>query len=257
MIDLVSPGIIEYAGAFESISLAQIEAVKLMNRVDAKFLIPVSLLPALLSDLLPSYQVLEVNNYRLCEYQTLYFDTPDFRLYHEHQRGRHNRYKIRQRYYVQSDTAFTEVKFKNNKGRTIKTRIQNKHFPGFVLDEESKTFLAEQTPFNPASLQPMLWVDYTRLTLVHRTSVERLTLDLNLSFRNATSQESYPQVVIAEVKQESLRNSYFLHLMKQYQLREGSISKYCLGVISLYHRIKQNRFKAKLRYLQKLNSQSR
>lgn len=238
---------------FEAITLAEMDGVKLMNRTDAKFVIPLHLLPSVLDDLLPHYRLLEVKDHRLSPYQTLYFDTPALQLYHEHQTGRLNRYKIRQRNYVHSNLVFTEVKFKNNKGRTLKSRIRQQQLPSADLADEVTFFLSQQTPFNPLALQPVLWVDYSRLTLVSRTTKERLTLDLNLTFRNSTEQKSFSQVVIAEVKQEKLRHSFFLDLMKKYQLREGSISKYCLGMISLYDGLKRNRFKAKLSSFLKMN----
>ncbi|MFN8355938.1 MAG: polyphosphate polymerase domain-containing protein [Spirosomataceae bacterium] len=238
--------------AFEPISLAEMDGVKLMNRTDAKYLIPTSHLPNILDALYPHYKILEVNGIRLADYETLYFDTPDLRLYHEHQSGRLNRYKIRQRNYVQSRLQFTEVKFKNNKGRTLKSRVSQQLPLGEMTEERVKGFLNHQTPYRTTELLPVLWVDYTRITLVSKTMPERLTLDLNLTFRQNSLFKQYPQVVIAEVKQETLRYSYFLEVMRQHNLREGSVSKYCLGMISLYGSIKKNRFKSKLNHFHKI-----
>lgn len=242
----------QQANEFEPITLAEMDSVKLMNRTDAKFLIPLGMFSLILSDLQPHYRILEVNGMRLADYETLYFDTESLQLYHEHQSGRLNRYKIRQRNYVQSNLIFTEVKFKNNKGRTIKTRVRQQQLPGETMEENVCGFLQRQTPFTATDLQPVLWVDYTRVTLVSRTTAERLTLDLNLTFRNEKTVKNYAPVVVAEVKQESLKHSFFLDLMKKYKLREGSISKYCLGIISLYNHVKHNRFKLKLNYLHKI-----
>ena len=127
------------------------------------------------------------------------------------------------------------------------------HLQSIVMEDKIIcNFLQCQTPFKVTDLQPVLWVDYTRLTLVSTTTAERLTLDLNLTFRNDKMSKNYAPVVIAEVKQESLKHSFFLDLMKKYKLREGSISKYCLGIISLYHHVKYNRFKLKLNHLHKI-----
>lgn len=252
----IIPAVMQKISLYEPISLAEMDGVKLMNRVDAKFLVPLKLLPGLLEELRPHYRLLEINGHRLCDYETLYFDTPDLQFYHDHQAGRLNRYKIRQRRYVHTNTLYTEVKFKNNKRRTIKTRIPNVTLTDNALSSETNTFLREQTPFDPAALMPVLWVDYTRLTLVSRTTAERLTLDLNLSFRNETGHKSYEQLVVAEVKQDSLRHSRFLDLMKKYRFRQGSLSKYCLGVISLDKTVKHNRFKEKLKYLLKINARA-
>jgi hypothetical protein len=134
---------------FESISLAEMENVKLMSRTDAKFVIPLGMLGAILEDLRPHYRLLEVNGHRFADYETLYFDTDTLQLYHDHQSGRLNRYKIRQRNYLQSNLIFTEVKFKNNKGRTVKTRVSQQQLPGEEFDENALIFLTKKTPFNP------------------------------------------------------------------------------------------------------------
>ncbi|WP_138994126.1 polyphosphate polymerase domain-containing protein [Larkinella sp. C7] len=240
------------ASSFAPIALADMEGVRLMNRTDTKFMLPLHQLPELLTALQPHYAWLEIDGNRLCTYETLYFDTDELRFYHDHRTRRLNRYKIRQRHYVQSNLTFTEVKLKNNKGRTIKTRIPTASRPGMGFDDASTAFLMQYTGYETAHLRPVLWVNYTRLTLVSQTTAERLTIDLDVCFRNGTQQRGYPQVVIAELKQDALKASEFLKLMKQYRMREGSLSKYCLGLISLDHTLKQNLFKPKLKQLHKL-----
>ena len=109
---------------FTSHGLDDLNAAKLMNRVDSKFILPISFLPEVLSQLTSHYSVLEINNNRISRYQNKYFDTPDMTLYNNHHNGRLNRYKVRRRRYVDTDTEFLEVKLKNNKKRTIKNRIK-------------------------------------------------------------------------------------------------------------------------------------
>lgn len=243
------------ADQFEPIYLAEMDNVKLMNRTDVKYIIPADRFLEILEVLQPYYKCLEVNENRLCDYKTLYFDTPDLQLYHDHLRGRLNRYKIRRRCYVQSDTSFLEVKFKNNKGRTIKKRIRQPFFPFISQYDESGDFLVEKTPFNPEEMNPVLWVNYTRITLVHRYAAERITLDLNLQFQTDKEEKNYTKIIIAEVKQECLQSSIFMDLMKYHQIRRGGMSKYCLGMISLYQPLRCNRFKPSLLQLQKIMTQ--
>lgn len=248
---------------FAPIGLAEMEGVRLLNRTDTKFMLPLSSLFYLLDQLRDSYRILTIEGNRLNEYETLYFDTPDLQCYHDHQTGRLNRYKIRQRRYVASNLLFTEVKHKTNKGRTVKRRFQNSlsgplttaGVDGSRLDEESQQFVSQQVPLNCSALHPMLWVGYQRITLVNRSFSERLTLDLNLMFQNNSRQQRFSSMVIAEVKQDARHPSTFLDLMKQNGYRRGAISKYCLGMISLYQPIRHNRFKPKLIRLQKILSQ--
>src|SRR5687767_7859268 len=119
-IDSISEALLQFA----PISLDEMDGVKLMDRTDTKFLFKAEQLPAFLEQLATSYRVLEINDRRICRYETLYFDTADFQLYLCHQNGKLNRYKVRFRRYVESDVSYFEVKLKNNKGRTIKTRVK-------------------------------------------------------------------------------------------------------------------------------------
>ncbi|MCU0324582.1 MAG: polyphosphate polymerase domain-containing protein [Spirosomaceae bacterium] len=241
---------------FEKITLQEMEDVKLMNRVDVKYLIPLHLLPAILQDAQLHYKILEVNQDRICPYETLYYDTSDFSLYNNHQCGRTNRYKVRFRNYVNSNLSFFEIKFKNNKGRTIKTRIKQPTEASITLNDESADFLHQQTPLEASSLRGNLWVKYRRITLVSKTTAERLTIDLNLTFENENQSKNFDDVVIAEIKQEQLSGSPIVEILKQYQLREGSISKYCLGIMSIFSNVKFNNFKPKYLYLQKILNQN-
>lgn len=238
---------------FEPISLEQMDNVRLMDRTDTKFVFRIEQLPFFLEQVSNDYRVLEVTSARISRYETLYFDTEDFQLYLKHQNGKLNRYKIRFRKYVESGLNFFEIKFKNNKGRTIKERIRRNDIE-YNLEGEIRRLINEKTPLDPRLLIPRLWVNYSRITLVNKLSRERLTIDINLNFKNNTSNKNFNSIVIAEIKQEKSSPSPFLKTMKQHHIREGSISKYCLGVISLYERVKKNNFKSRLLSLDKVIS---
>ncbi|MEA5260469.1 polyphosphate polymerase domain-containing protein [Arcicella aquatica] len=243
----------EIAG-FESITLAEMDKVKLMDRVDVKYVIPLWLLPELLKEAREHYKVVVVNHERICAYETQYFDEDNqMALYHQHQTGSLNRYKVRTRNYVGSDLQFFEIKFKNNKGRTLKKRIRTTEYDKPMIDEDNeRDFLEKHSPFHPNDLKGVLWVFYRRITLVSKHHLERLTIDLELCFKNDDKEKAYPTIVIAEVKQQKKGASHFIELMKKYHIREGSISKYCFGIISLIEGVKYNRFKPHLLKITKL-----
>jgi hypothetical protein len=91
------------------------------------------------------------------------------------------------------------------------------------------------------------------MTFVAKESNERLTIDTNLNFIDDNNNISIKGLVIAEVKRGSARDkSYFVSMMHSSRVKERSISKYCLGVVSLNEKIKKNNFKPALLYLQKL-----
>ena len=104
---------------FSSISLKEMDGVKLMSRMDTKFVFKLEKLPSLLEKMTPFYRVLEINGKFIHDYKSLYFDTNARKFYIDHHNSRVNRNKIRFREYVENGLTFLEVKIKNNKGRTI------------------------------------------------------------------------------------------------------------------------------------------
>jgi hypothetical protein len=240
----------EIIGQFNPVSLLQTESVRLLNRVDTKYLFPFSKLQNILQDLLEGYFVLEINGVRQCQYNTVYFDTPDLLMYRTHHNGKQNRYKIRARRYVESDTHFFEIKFKNNKARTIKERTKCTDIEEIGL--KSAQFLETKTPFLAQNLIPSLHVNYTRITLVSKSYSERLTLDLNLSFEQNGSKHAYPGVVIAELKQDKSAHSLAMEVLRKHRIENLSVSKYCLGIFHLYPNAKRNRFKMKFQQIAKM-----
>ncbi|UTA69787.1 polyphosphate polymerase domain-containing protein [Emticicia sp. 21SJ11W-3] len=252
--DFILQKVERLTSTFEPITLVEMDNVKLMDRVDVKYILPLQALPQILADAQSHYRILEVENKRLCHYETLYYDTPDLQLYNTHLKNRANRYKIRSRNYVDSDLKFFEIKLRNNKGRTIKTRIRQETI-GAEIDQASADFLKHSTPLMATAFKGMVWVDYTRITLVSRKSQERLTIDLNLSFRAGDRHSAFDKIAIAEVKQNKATGSAFIDIMKKSQIRQGSISKYCLAVISTFDNIPCNQFKPHLLRIHKLNNQ--
>ena len=91
---------------FNPISLKKMDGVKLLNRVDTKFVCSVIKLSNILKDLIGKYEILEINNRRIMSYQTKYYDTPDFKMFIAHQNGKLNRYKVREREYIISGLNF-------------------------------------------------------------------------------------------------------------------------------------------------------
>lgn len=234
---------------FHPILLNQMDDVRLMERIDTKFAFHINELETILQELSGFYNILEVNGKRISHYQSLYFDNEKFQFYNDHHNRKNHRFKVRYRKYVDSELYFLEVKEKR-KGRTLKKRIPVKNFNNELIGR-SKTFV-ENTINDREKLEPKLWNQYQRITLVHKKQKERLTLDINLKFEWKNEAKIYPDIVIAELKQlKRNRRSPFYKLMKKRLHRPHRISKYCIGMINLYSnkKIKYNRFKRKLRKL--------
>lgn len=244
------PDIFDQLSSFHPITLAEMDSVKLMNRTDTKFVFERSLLPELMEALSKEYKVLNVNGNRISAYKTLYFDTPKFKFYMDHHNGRENRFKVRIRNYVESDLFFLEIKNKK-KGRTLKSRIR---LDDFEMDLTNKSVnYVEEVVGSGTKVEAKLWNSFNRITLVQEKIKERLTLDLGLSFSWNEIEKRYDHIVIAELKQENVnRESLFYSLMKKHEIRPSGMSKYCVGVISLFAELKYNVFKEKLLLIEKL-----
>lgn len=239
---------------FAPITLAEMDSVKLMNRIDTKYVVAARRLPEILKEVQDKYRILEIDKQRELEYRTTYYDTPEYDMYTAHQNGKLNRFKIRTREYVVSKIHFLEVKFKNNKGRTLKERV--KRVDGDLEFHENETdFLSDSAPFTVDDLTPKLWNRFTRLTLVHRTAQERLTIDFDLSFKNEDEASvEVPQLSIIEVKQDKYTaDSDIIMVLRKHHINEMRVSKYCIGTAMLNPWIKRNRFKEKLLAIDKLN----
>ena len=248
--------ILEILPKFNSTSLDQMDKVKLMNRTDTKFIFNITQLPVILNTAIDKYDILEISNERFLNYKTQYFDTEDFKMYVAHQNKKLNRFKIRQREYMISDISFLEVKFKSNKGRTIKKRIKSK---GLVteLPTKFKDFIAEKTPFSGDELTASILNSFSRITLVHKTEQERITIDLNLGYKYKNESVTLSYLTIAEVKREGYAKSDFIDILKENRIYKQSMSKYSIGVLLFNKHLKYNTFKKKLLKLKKLADDDR
>ncbi|MFT3739768.1 MAG: polyphosphate polymerase domain-containing protein [Breznakibacter sp.] len=249
----VLPWVDQLVGEFGPVSLAEMDEVEFMNRTDTKFLMSSIRLPELLRQALKHYRILEIEGMRNFRYRTVYFDTKDFFLYEKHMKGKMNRYKIRHRMYEATGVSFLEIKLKNNKNRTIKWRIKNRLNNG-LLDENGLAFLAKNIDIDPKELLPMVENHFNRVTLVSNQFKERVTIDFNLGFNSPQGiQCSLPFLAIVELKRDGFScRSPFISLLKQYNIREGGFSKYCVGSALLYDLPNQNQLKPKFLKLKKI-----
>lgn len=253
-----------------AIPLEEIAAVKLMNRVDTKYLVDERQCMRLFDAAAADYYVQVIGPYRACRYSTLYYDTPAWDMYHLHHNRRLTRQKIRTRTYVETGVSFLEIKDKTNKGRTRKHRmaIGADIFDTAATAPATAEFLQRGSRFAPAELTPSLATRFVRITLVNRAMTERLTIDFNLHFTNvraaggdgrsegpgaANGTAALDGLVIIELKQDALAPSPMKRILGQMRIKPFKVSKYCIGEALTNPYVKHNRFKAKLRAIDKMS----
>ncbi len=237
--------------SFSSISLDQMDKVKLMNRTDRKYWFRADVLKSILKKVQDDYYILEISGETAMPYSTIYFDTAENSMFTAHHNGKLNRYKIRKRNYAISDIGFLEIKFKNNKGRTIKKRIPTNNFRN-EFSEKEKQFIKFSTPFIADCLDLSLQNQFTRITLVNKNFKERCTIDLNLEFNFKNKHLILNNLVVVEIKADGrAKNSALSIALRDSRLKASGFSKYCIGKSIVDNDVKKNAFKPKLRYIEK------
>lgn len=244
---------------YAPITLEEMKAVRLMNRVDQKYIMPRKLLPALLTGIADNYYVQHIDGDPVAGYQTLYFDTPALEMYTQHHNRRLTRQKVRIRTYLSSKalTTYFEIKNKNNKQKTKKIRIQvaRSTYDNAMKDAAVRDFLHENTPYSTAGLTEQMETNFARITLVDKGFHERVTIDSDITFNNrATGQQhDLSQLAILEVKHEvGAPVSSIEKALLALRVHPRRISKYCIGTVLTNPQCKYNRFKDKVRAIDTL-----
>ena len=229
---------------FEPISLSTLEKDYSASRVETKFTLFLENLPDFLQALLPFYNVLFLNTNSVLTYTTRYFDTPEFAMYLAHHNGVLNRYKIRERTYIDTQRSYLEIKFRTNTNRVIKQRLGLHSLESQWMEPEHH-FIASRTPYDPKRLFPSLSNRYNRIMLVNKRGGDRVTVDFNLEFTNAFSCYKLSKFGIVEIKQAIKSKTPALAALQILRMRPRSFSKYCFGISCLYPALKKNNFKEK------------
>ena len=250
----------EILNQFEPITLDEMRAIRLMNRIDTKFVTTVPVLQRLLGMAKDQYFVQEQDGLRISPYYTLYFDTEDCKMYNRHEAGHLARQKVRVRSYLNAGLNFLEVKTKNNHGRTKKKRIaavgfdpeNNSQFS--ILNSQFSDFLQTYLKYDQQALIRQVENRFDRITLVNKAKTERLTIDTNLRFHNIATGRSrqMDNLVVIELKRDGLQPSPVLPMLSELRIFPHGFSKYCIGSALTNEALRRNRIKPRLHSIDKI-----
>lgn len=239
----------------EPITLEQMSDIRLMNRLDTKYVASKAQLVQLLGMVQDKYYVQETLERRIIPYLTTYYDTKDHLMYMMHHNKRARRVKVRVRTYVASNLTFLEVKRKNNHARTKKKRIEVPSQENFRETEGVCELVQRKTGFDLHQLNAVVRNRFDRVTLVNKGKTERLTIDFNIGFHNFETEHDHgtDQLVIIELKRDGNVFSPVCNLLRDIHVHPTGFSKCCIGMAITDPSLKQNNFKPKLRNLEKIN----
>ena len=245
--------IVELLEKLPPISLSEMKDIKLMNRIDKKYLATIDQLKQLLVMAQGKYMVQQIDGKRYNRYHTIYLDTPDEEMYTMHHNGRLVRQKVRVRTYLDSGDTFLEVKNKNNHGRTKKKRM-TVNSVDTLHEDEGDTLLAKHANYLLEDLVPKVENRFERITLVNMGKTERLTIDCHVKFHHCETDlhDTYDRLVIIELKRDGNVYSPVKSMLRELRIKPSGFSKYCIGSALTNPNLKRNRFKPRFTKIEKL-----
>lgn len=239
----------------QPISLEEMDSVKLLNRIDRKYVMHISRLPSIIKNILSEYRVLDIDGTRMFSYNTIYFDTPDHQFYKDHHNGLNNRIKVRCRQYIDNNLSFFEIKKKYRGNRTDKYRKKIDTPIELLTEPEYNVVREKYIKYPVEQLNLSLLNSFKRITFVNNALTERFTIDLSLGFAYNGESVDVDKVVIVEVKQDKTNiHSAIIKELKTQRIPPGSVSKYILGVSLIKKGIKFNAFKMVLNKINKIQN---
>lgn len=250
------PDLNSLVGGFRITRLEDMKQIAFNERIDIKYFFSLKLLPWLISEVENDYKILKVDDTLIQPYKTVYYDTPDLKLYLAHHNGKLNRYKLRKRLYITNNISFAEIKFKSNKGVTFKKRIstdQNLE----DLTTEDRTFFAKNSNLIASDLFPQATNYFNRITLISLSENERITMDFNLRLERHGMEVDLSNLVIAEVKKQRNEPATLIEIkLHELGIKSSSFSKYSTAIAMIEEHTKNNNFKTKIREYKKVNNES-
>ncbi|MGP9683216.1 polyphosphate polymerase domain-containing protein [Brachybacterium sp. AOP3-A1-3] len=231
------------------------EQASLMTRVDRKYLVPASVAVDLLEAMAEDLHVLEIAGGRSFAYRSLYYDTPDLDAYRTAATKRRRRFKVRRREYVDSGTAFLEVKTRTGRGDTEKIREQvpmlrgedqplpgGEELTGSSLDYVRARLRDAGVEPPTQALLPVMETAYHRTTLLHGSEGSRVTLDRALTWRGtALQQYRLEDLLVLETKSALSPGAIDRFLWRAHH-RPQRISKFATGMALLDPTLPANRW---------------
>lgn len=228
----------EIVGSLEPITLEDLVVqAELLTRVDRKYVVPVSEAEEVMSAVVGSSQVLEIDGRREFGYRSTYFDTPDRHSFLLSGRATRRRWKVRTRTYLDSRSSWLEVKTRASRDQTLKQRIPHPDGQDVAgLTPEGGSFVSTIIGADVAGvLEPTLVTAYRRTTLYLPASRSRVTVDVDLGWTSLTrmSDLDRPSLAIVETKTGSTPSAMDRLLWSRGH-RPARISKYGVGMAALH-----------------------
>jgi len=225
----------------------------LMTRVDRKYVLSQDAAARVVATLDAGIRVLDVDGARGFRYESVYFDTPDLLSFRMAAQPRRRRFKLRTRTYVDTRTAFLELKTRGARSATVKDRIEYAASDRRLLTDEARGYAADALDAigigarRADDLAVRLTTMYRRATFVSPDGGARSTVDTDLQWLDASGASlTTPQMAIIETKSGAAASEFDRALWRAGH-RPVSISKYATGLAALHPNLPRNKWARVLR----------
>lgn len=221
---------------FHPISLEALNGkAEMLERIDNKYIMPAAQLLPALDALKDIFDVLDIEGQRVFSYATRYFDDAELRGYYDHHQRRRKRVKARVREYLDAGFSYLEVKVNEQRSMTAKRRMKV-GAPLRCLDDQCMDFV--RTCYRDCygdefhkELQPVILIEYQRITLVAKEGGERLTIDVGMKFNGSkASRAADPSIFIIETKSARGNGIADKIFRAQHATVTKRVSKFCIGM---------------------------
>lgn len=233
-------------------------AKEVFTRYEMKYLIPMDTFKKIREAVMPYVQYDEYGDEGHYRVSSLYFESPDYKIYYETKNKLRYRQKLRMRVYNEvtaADSAFLEIKKKHGKivnKRRTRVRLQDAY--PFIYGQAAE--IASSNPqvlkevksfMRLYELRPKLVVSYDRQAFRGTVNPDlRMTFDYFLTCRDEDlllekgSHGHYfvdPDLVIMEVKVDHSVPFWLAKIISELQCPPKSVSKYCTSMELLDEKI--------------------
>lgn len=230
---------------------------EIFNRWEIKYIVPIKMMYQL-TRAIESYVDADDNGDEgVYKIRSLYYDTREFKFYHEKIDGQTYRQKVRVRSYgafADGDSVFFEIKQRHNSSvrkRRVKMNlpdakmlIDGEDDIGEYIADDAKVIDEVKYLFSIHSLVPKLIVSYDRKAFMGKYEDDlRITFDTNLKCSRAkhmsddkTNQKYFihPGFAVLEIKANDKVPVWLISVIQRFNLETNRVSKYCLAVETLY-----------------------
>jgi hypothetical protein len=219
-----------------------------------RYVISLGLLYEFLEAVSENYVILPSGSNLRSVNSMVYYDLPDYRLFRDHMKGKAARCQVKLKNIQDSQYPMFEVKFRSNKGVTGKYLLPfdkdiNQLFGGGVSDK-----FYGLTGLNVYELRPALGSCSDKFVLIDRESHERIEVDAGLQFALPGSGEDGLLIPLAVVRISGIpeNESPTARFFHERRIKTMTFSRYLLGGSLLLTGMKSNRYKHKIRQIQKI-----